>query len=92
MTVPAPLRWAWRGYREAWRRYADFRGYSSFGDYGAFFLVNLAVGLLLQAGIHVLDAAFFGMLSLAYAFAALLPGLAVTVRFLRGALRPRDAD
>lgn len=86
MTLLNPFKRIIQFYLDGWRSYADFGGRSSWREYLSFFAVNLSIGLCL----HGLEAwrqdGFFGLIALLYGFAVLLPGLAVTVRFLRGLL------
>ncbi|THH39818.1 DUF805 domain-containing protein [Neolewinella litorea] len=83
------LRSLLEGYREGWRRYTDFTGRSTVGEYVAFLVVNLLVGLLLHLLESITEDGLFGFVGGVYALAALLPGIAVTVRVLRTWLRPR---
>ncbi|WP_116106834.1 hypothetical protein [Lewinella sp. IMCC34191] len=76
-------RWV-AGYLDAWKRYSEFGGRSTFFGYLTFFLPNLAIGLLLQLLEQVAGGGLFTVLGVFYALAALLPGLAVTVRLVRG--------
>ena len=70
------------GYVDGWRRYADFGGQTAPRDYLYFFAVNLLVGLSLSL-LQGLAGGFFTLMGVVYGLAALLPGLAVTVRALR---------
>lgn len=70
------------GYVEGWRRYADFGGRTPPRRYLLFFAVNLAIGIALSLA-QGLAGGFFTLLSVSYGLAALLPGIAITVRTLR---------
>ena len=83
MTLPPLVLHAWYAYLEGWRRYADFRGRSTLSDYLGFLAVNLCVGLLLRFLEVLFGSGFFSLMGLFYALAALLPGLAITVRLIR---------
>ncbi|WP_116126022.1 DUF805 domain-containing protein [Lewinella sp. IMCC34183] len=83
MTLPPPVRNIWGAYRGGWRRYADFRGRSRLSEYLGFFAVNLLIGLLLRMAEGWSGSGFFFMMGLFYGLAALLPGLAITVRLIR---------
>ncbi|MGB3799679.1 MAG: hypothetical protein WA952_07670 [Lewinella sp.] len=76
-------RWV-AGYLDAWKRYGDFGGRSRFFEYLTFFLPNLGIGLLLQLLEQAGGGGFFTVVGVFYALVALLPGLAVTVRLVRG--------
>ena len=82
-----------RYYAFAWRKYFDFSGRASRREYWMFTLVHtviLLAGILLGVGIPFLFpnnftlmlVAFFPLFWGAYMIAALLPGIAVTVRRL----------
>lgn len=64
-------------YMEAIRKYAQFSGRSTRREYWMFVLVNIAISVVLS---------FFGtsgaVLSMLYALAVLVPGLAVSIRRL----------
>ncbi|PHK99291.1 DUF805 domain-containing protein [Neolewinella marina] len=81
--TPALLR-LFNGYWSGWRRYADFGGRSTVREYLSFLIINASVGFLLAVlgERHEL----FAGLKWIYACAALVPGLAVTVRVLRALL------
>ncbi|PPK85500.1 hypothetical protein CLV84_2399 [Neolewinella xylanilytica] len=76
-------RWV-AGYLDAWRRYGDFSGRATFFAYLTFFVPNLAIGILLQFLEGLGGGGFFSFVVVCYALAALLPGVAVTVRLVRG--------
>ena len=71
------------GYLEVWRRYGDFGGVTAPGAYLRFFLLNLAITLLLHFVGAAEGSGFVNLLGVFYGLAALLPGLAVTVRLIR---------
>ena len=70
------------GYVDGWRRYADFGGRSAPGAYLSFFVINLLIGIGLSL-LQGLAGGFFTLMGVVYGLAALLPGLAVTVRLIR---------
>ena len=70
------------GYVNGWRRYADFGGRTAPRDYLYFFVINVLIGLGLSL-LQGLAGGFFTLMGVVYGLAALLPGLAVTVRTLR---------
>ena len=86
-------------YKKFWKGYVDFEGRSTRSDYWFVYLVNVLITFayfLLQAVfgglVAVTDSSFLAVISLillliffAYSIAALLPGIAVTVRRLRDA-------
>lgn len=86
MTGPgiALLKSLLEGYREGWRRYAAFGGHTSLPRYLSFFVVNFGIGGLLRGLEYLVGDGFFAFLGVLYGMAALLPGLAITVRLLRG--------
>jgi uncharacterized membrane protein YhaH (DUF805 family) len=77
------IRRLWAGYREGLIRYADFRGRSGWGQYLAFFAVNLGITGLLYLLAYLFSGGLFATLGLLYGLFALLPGVAVTVRLIR---------
>ena len=72
------------GYLDAWRRYGDFGGRTTPGEYLRFFLPNLAITLVLHFVGAAESSGFVNLMGVFYGLAALLPGLAVTVRMVRG--------
>ncbi len=86
-------------YKKFWKGYVDFEGRSTRSDYWFAYLVNVLITFayfLLQAVFGGLaaatDSSFFAVISFiilfiffAFGVAAILPGLAVTVRRLRDA-------
>ena len=86
-------------YKKFWKGYVDFEGRSTRSDYWFVYLVNVLITFayfLLQAVFGGLaaatDSSFLAVISLillliffAYGVAAILPGLAITVRRLRDA-------
>ena len=86
-------------YKKFWKGYVDFEGRSTRSDYWFVYLVNVLITFayfLIQAVFGGLaaatDSSFLAVISLillliffAYGVAAVLPGLAVTVRRLRDA-------
>ena len=75
-------------YLEGWHRYADFSGLTAAVPFIGFFAVNFSVGVVL-AMLQDLAGGFFALLTVVYALAALLPGVAITVRFARYLLAKR---
>ncbi|HTV83262.1 MAG TPA: DUF805 domain-containing protein [Acidobacteriaceae bacterium] len=73
-------------YRMAWQRYAQFDGRSHRKEYWMFVLINLIVSLILCAGIFVARSYAVtiacGIVCCLYGLAAIVPGLAVSVRRL----------
>ena len=67
-------------YIEMWKRYADFGGCTTVRGYWMAFLFNAIIGYVLG---FVLGLIGLGFLSYIYTLAALIPGLAITVRRLR---------
>jgi uncharacterized membrane protein YhaH (DUF805 family) len=86
------IRRLWAGYREGLIRYADFSGRSGWGDYFAFFLINFGISALLAGGAHLFSGGIFATLGLLYGLFALLPGVAVTVRLIRGIIVGKEID
>ena len=86
-------------YKKFWKGYVDFEGRSTRSDYWFVYLVNVLITFayfLLQAVfgglVAVTESSFLAVISLvllliffAYGIAAILPGIAVTVRRLRDA-------
>ena len=86
-------------YKKFWKGYVDFEGRSTRSDYWFVYLVNVLITFayfLLQAVfgglVAVTESSFLAVISLillliffAFGVAAILPGLAVTVRRLRDA-------
>ena len=86
-------------YKKFWKGYVDFEGRSTRSDYWFVYLVNVLITFayfLLQAVfgglVAVTDSSFLAVISFiilfiffAFGIAAILPGLAVTVRRLRDA-------
>lgn len=79
-----PIRRILRGYLDGLNRYGDFSGRASWGEYLSFAGVNLVIGLLLNGIAWLTDGGLFSLLSTLYAMAVLVPGLAITVRKIRG--------
>jgi uncharacterized membrane protein YhaH (DUF805 family) len=75
-------------YLGAFKKYVDFRGRARRKEYWFFFLFNIIVSFALafidiaMAGGEMGPQAGLGILSIIYALAAFLPGLAVSVRRL----------
>ncbi len=76
------------GYLDAWRRYADFSGRSSLGEYLHFFVPNLLIGFLLQFLGQIDNSGFLTVMGIFYGLAALIPGVAITVRLIRQLVVP----
>ena len=86
-------------YKKFWKGYVDFKGRSTRSDYWFVYLVNVLITFayfLLQAVfgglVAVTESSFLAVISLillliffAYGVAAVLPGIALTVRRLRDA-------
>ena len=86
-------------YKKFWKGYVDFEGRSTRSDYWFVYLVNVLITFayfLLQAVfgglVAVTESSFLAVISLillliffAYGVAAILPGIAITVRRLRDA-------
>lgn len=67
-------------YMDMWQRFTDFSGRSSRGAYWRVVAVNLAIGLVF--GILSEIAGIFGWIASLYSLAALIPGIALSVRRL----------
>lgn len=68
-------------YLDMWRHYADFSGRTTVRGYWMAFLFNWLAGVVLGVVVTVIPALSF--LSSLYTLAALVPGLALTIRRLR---------
>lgn len=68
-------------YLDMWRHYADFSGRTTVRGYWMAFLFNWLAGVVLGGVVTVIPALSF--LSSLYTLAALVPGLALTIRRLR---------
>lgn len=69
-------------YIEMWKHYADFSGRTTVRGYWMAYLFNFLAGLIISVLVGVTGLA---ILSTVYTLAALIPGLAITVRRLRDA-------
>ncbi|MBB4079932.1 uncharacterized membrane protein YhaH (DUF805 family) [Lewinella aquimaris] len=65
------------------RRFGDFGGRSDWKEYASFLGINLGVTLCLHGLEQWSGDGFFGTVALFYSILVLLPGLAITVRFVR---------
>ena len=70
-----------KAYKEFWKRYFDFGGKSSVGDYWWVVLCNILIGLVLGAAALVIRPVTY--VTYVYELAAFIPGLAILVRRLR---------
>lgn len=70
-------------YLDMWRNFANFSGRTSVRGYWMAFLFNFLAGVVLSILIGIIPEAAF--LSSLYSLAAIIPGLALTVRRLRDA-------
>lgn len=68
-------------YKKFWLNYFDFNGRSRRSDYWQVFLVNLVIGIILEAFSHIpWIGILFQVISWLYLLAALIPGIALGVR------------
>ena len=70
-------------YLEMWKRYADFKGTTNIRGYWMAFLFNVIVSFVIGLITGIIPALAF--ISYVYSLAALIPGLAISVRRLNDA-------
>ena len=68
-------------YLEAFRKYADFSGRATRSEYWWFYLVTIAVSILISILESILNIPF-GLISVLYFFISLIPNLSIQVRRL----------
>ena len=89
MRLPPLLVRLLTGYARGWAKYADYGSPTGWADYLSFFLVNLLIGLSLRGLEFLSGDGFFALIGLLYGLVAIVPGLAITVRLIRGMLLQR---
>lgn len=70
-------------YLDMWKNYANFSGRTSVRGYWMAFLVNFIVGIVITILVAIIPA--LAIVSTLYSLAAVIPGLAISVRRLNDA-------